>query len=50
MNVVNCLIFLLVMVVNLIEIGQFNKNVICMGYIIGFKFKVVDGFFSICYG
>lgn len=44
MNVVNRL--MLVTVVNLIETGQSNKNVIRMGYITGSKLKVKGALFS----
>lgn len=50
MNAVNRLTLLLVTVVNLIETGQSNKNVIRMGYITGSKLKVADGFFSTRHG
>lgn len=50
MNAVNRLTLLLATVVNLIETGQSNKNIIHMGYITGSKLKDDDGFFSTRHG
>lgn len=50
MNAVNRLTLMLVTVVNLIETGQSNKNVIRMGYITGSKLKVDDAKFSTRHG